>query len=403
MGFSAVIETVHHILPGPVRKSGTVDLSPIPNEIYLEIFGYLRPTDPNEWIDAEARQHFCNLALVCRFFSSVMLPWIFENLTFVEKDSYSQISSPHSSTVSAKFCRNVLDGDPTALLLAKHVKRWAFSGSPTQSKLTPAFLSMYFETFQHLPNLLELSLTNIVIPRNFFKRLVNVPTLEALKLGNSSFDAEMRERHLKHFKSLPLKRLALVHSSTDSHLIRLIRHLNMTSLIRLELDLPFLKDLPLSNCSLPLEYLYLGSVEGSMPIAGFLEAMPYLKVLRVPWSLHSLPNSVLKPQVIPHLSELGGDWPFCASILPGRPISRVELFSMPLGVGRDQWKVLAGSTKPLIDLKVWLFCHIIVPFWEHFPDLESLEIRPLGLDATWGEVSFLSLKIIHHIFTNQET
>src|SRR5258708_37483966 len=162
------------MLPGPVRKSGTTYLSPIPNEIYMEIFGYLRPTDANEWIDAEARQHFRNLALVCRFFSSVMLPWIFENLTFVEKDSYSQISSSLSSTVSAKFCRNVLDGDTMALLLAKHVKRWAFLGSPSKSKWTPAFLSMYFETFQHMPNLLELSLSNIVIPKDFFKHLANV-------------------------------------------------------------------------------------------------------------------------------------------------------------------------------------------------------------------------------------
>ena len=185
---------------------------------------------------------------------------------------------------------------------------------------------------------------------------------------------------------------AVLHLEARKYLGRLVRHLNMTSLIRLELDLPlFLKDLPFSNRSLPLEYLYLRSFEDSTSIARFLEATPYLKVLRVAWSHHALPI-VLKPQIIPQLSELGGEWSFCASILPGRPISRVELFSMPSRVGRDQGKVLASSTKSLIGLKIPLLSSIDIQFWEHFPDLESLEIRPFSFDETWGEVGFFSLK-----------
>jgi len=376
------------MLPGPVRKSGTAYLSPIPNEIYMEIFGYLRPTDPNEWIDAEARQHFRNLALVCRFFSSVMLPWIFENLTFVEKDSYSQISSPLSTTVSAKFCRHVLDGDTTALLLAKHVQRWAFLGSPTQSKWTPAFLSMYFRTFQHLPNLVELSLSNIVIPKDFFKRLANVPTLEVLNLDDSLFDGGVQEKHLKYLESLSLKRLALLR---NSNLKRLIPHLNMSSLIHLDLDLVNgLQGLPPLNSSLPLESLQLCGLEDPLQVVELLEHTPKLKALHL-WVFRPPRDFVLKSQIIPQLTELGASWPFCAYILPGRPISRLKLFSMPDLGRKDEEKILADSTKFVTHLIFPICSYADVPLWEHFPGLENLGIDIKGFRVTaWGEVCFVS-------------
>ena len=360
----------------------------------MEIFSYLRTSDPTQWIDAEERQNFCNLALVCRFFSSVMLPWIFENVKFIEKDSYSQISSTHSSTVSAKFCRDVLDGDTTALLLAKHVKRWAFSGSPTGSNWAPAFLSMYFETLRYTSNLLELSLSNITIPKDLFRRLSGVMTLESLKLDDCSLDETVLGKHLKHFESLSLKQFVLAHPVPCSDIGRLLLHLNLSSLIRLELDIfPRLETLSLSDNCLPLEELYLDIAVDPFQVVKFLEKTPHLNVLRV----HCLPSIIdhpftIKPHVIPRLTNINANRYICEQILPGRPISCLEL-AWPSTRETNNVETLTCSTKPIVNLKLSWY-RDGPPSWRHFPDLESLEILVLNFQyCSWGEVCFLSFVI----------
>ena len=76
----------------PIRHRG---LSHIPNEIYMEIFKYLRPPEDKPrislaaeykpWTDDLAiyRRNFSRVALVCRSFHSVILPWIFESTILV--------------------------------------------------------------------------------------------------------------------------------------------------------------------------------------------------------------------------------------------------------------------------------------------------------------------------------
>lgn len=323
-----------------------------------------------------------------------MLPWIFENLKFIEKNSYSQSNSSLSSTVSAKFCRSVLDGDTTALLMAKHVKRWAFLGSLT-SKWTPAFLSMYFETFQHMDNLQELSLSNIIIHKDFFKRLASIPVLKALTIENCSFHETVLEKHLKRFQSLPLKQLALLNSTQNNQLRRLVPYLNLSSLIRLELDIGFhLAKLSLPDSSLPLEYFYLGGIQDPLQVAQFLERTPHLKILHIPSfpSKRLSPLFMVYPHVIPQLTELSSSWSLCAQILPGRPISRLGVTSVSQELGENDMKVLANFKKPLFQLSIPISFYNNVSLWEHFPDLQNLELCGLKDEKVWGEVCFLSLQ-----------
>ena len=324
-----------------------------------------------------------------------MLPWIFENVQSVERDSYSQISSTRPSTVSAKFCRNVLDGDTTALFLAKHIKRWTFSGSPVESNWPPAFLSMYFETFRYMSNLLELSLSNIIIPRDFFRRLVGVPTLETLKIDNCSLDNIVLRKHLKQFEFLSLKHLTLAHQTPKSDIVRLLPHINLSSLIRLELDIsPLLETLPLSDGSLPLEEFYLDVANDPLRLAEFLEKTPNLNVLRVgrfsPFIGRRLPPFTINPQVIPRLTKIDANWDVLEQIVPGRPISCLGLGPLSHYWDANNVKILTLSTKRIVQLKLTWYLNG-APIWTYLPDLESLEVRVSNFEGlTWGEVCFLS-------------
>jgi hypothetical protein len=162
----------------------------------------------------------------------------------------------------------------------------------------------------------------------------------------------------------------------------------VSSLIRLELDLV---PLPSSNSILPLEYLYLGGVEAPLQLAEFLEKTPYLKTLRVSWYASGPTGGplVLKPQVVPQLTDLGARWSLCAQILPGRPISRLEVSQITGKLGRNEVKILAMSTEPLVQLSIPNSFYLNVPFWEHFPHLRDLEIWSMNCDhEAWGEVCF---------------
>ncbi|KDR79354.1 hypothetical protein GALMADRAFT_243377 [Galerina marginata CBS 339.88] len=112
---------------GAIRQSGTTTLSNIPNEIYLHILGNLKPANLErwQWHDRATKQLLLNLATVCRLFSVIVQPWLFETLRFdaKEEDLDIPIGSQIESHVS--FCRSILDGDQNARALAQHVKKYS--------------------------------------------------------------------------------------------------------------------------------------------------------------------------------------------------------------------------------------------------------------------------------------
>ncbi len=377
-------------LTGPTRMSGGTLLPSIPNEVYLEIFKHLRPHAPHVWIDDETRQVFCGLALVCRFFSSVMLPWVFENLNITRTDLSS------SNFTSAKFCRSILDGNPTAVLLSKFVKRWAFDGSSNQLRWTPAFFSMFFETLPLMPNLLELDLDNIVITKDLFRRLPNIPQLETLRLHWCAFDDSVQDKHLKKFTSVRLKKLTLHHHYSSQNLHRLLPYVDMSSLLQMELHSSIgLGTLTIAG-GLPLEYLKLSSVTNSLDLMEFLKSTPSLKVLRLRKfeTPNVWPTSIIEPSYIPLLVELEACWPFCKFVIPGRPISCLRLTWSGPNIAAEESGFVKRSTRPITHLRIPADFYLNVPLLDYFPDLKKLEIEmEFGryTNPTWDEVCFFAI------------
>jgi len=379
-------------LTGPIRKSAGTLSADIPNEVYLEIFKHLRP---DVWIDVETRQVLCNLALVCRFFASVMLPWIFENLTITEKDPYTQTDLPSSSFTTTKFCRSILDGNPTAVLLAKYVKRWAFEGSLNQSRWTPAFLSLYFETLPFMPNLIKLDLNNIVMTKDLFRRLPNIPQLEALELVRCIFDGSVQDKHLKKFTSVRLKKLTLHHHYSYNNLHRLLPYVDMSSLLYMELRSSTGLG-TLTTTGLPLEYLKISSVTNALDLMEFLKSTPSLKVLCLKWleTPNVWPTSIIEPSYIPLLVELEACWTFCKFVVPGRPISCLRLTSPGPMMAAEEAMVVKRSTRPITHLRIPAEFYLSVPLSDYFPDLKRLEIEMESGNYSglpWDEVCFFAI------------
>ena len=324
-----------------------------------------------------------------------MLPWIFENITFVDSDPYTQSHPTMTSTVSAQFCRSVLDRDATALLMSKYIKRCAFFSSPVLSRWSPVFFSLYFETVKHMPNLLQLSLTYAVIPKVFFRCIPNIPQLETMKLDCCSLDGVVEEKHLKKFSGLKLKSLVL---RDASNLHRLLPYLNMSYLLRLELKtFANFDSLPVPSQNLPLEFLSLDSIQVPFHLYEFLKKTPSLKSLRVsfpsPGPASIWPESKLETIHAPVLAEIEANWPLCQTLIPGRPISSLKLGSCSTEMGIKEIQIMKKSTCPITSLKVPCGLYLKVPLVDHFPSLRRLKMDEVDFQAyrcnAWDQVRAL--------------
>jgi len=103
IAFHAEFETLKPSL-GPIHRHGLRELPSIPNEIYLEIMSYLKPSNSPSSDSSSLTQ---DMARICRFFCSIALPWIFESFFLViGRDETG--SGPENRT---KFCRRLLNGE----------------------------------------------------------------------------------------------------------------------------------------------------------------------------------------------------------------------------------------------------------------------------------------------------
>ena len=342
------------------------------------------------------RDKFCvTWHLSAVFFASVMLPWIFENLTTTEKDPYTQINLSSSRSTTAKFCRSILDGNPIAVLLAKYVKRWALKGSSNQSRWTPAFLSVYFETLPLMPNLIKLDLDNIKVTKDLFRRLPNIPQLEALQLVRCAFDNSVQDKHLKKVTSVRLKKLTLRHYYSFMTLPHLLPYVDLSSLVYMELYSSTGLG-TLTTTDLPLEYLKISSVTNSLDLMEFLKSTPSLKVLtlkRLGMS-NMWPTSIIESSYIPLLVELEAWWSFCKLVVPGRPISCLRLTPPGLRMAAEEAMVIKRSTRPITHLRIPAGFYLSVPLSDYFPEIKRLEIEiEFGryLVPPWDEVCFFAI------------
>ena len=393
------------VFAGPIRQGG---LSPIPNEVYMEIFKYLRPPDNNLWIDPVYRRDFSRVALVCRFFCSVMLPWIFESIAF-EGNTNGSLDLNH-----AAFCRNIIRGCGSARTMATYVKRCLFldwildQNDSTQSWYKKEFQALYSRALAFMPNVEELKLERTHINKYLLKSIMELKSLTTLSLDYCLI-GEVKAKSIRKLSTLQLKHLRFVVLggivSGDGHMLITSRSLCLDSLLTLHTNCwHFGERIAKQNCHLPLQVLEIFGVKDVELLPRIFQNTPALERLRI-----GLDNFTETPKydvqfgnVLPALHELCCPLSLLRSLVPGRPISSIEITDESLKEITDIQSFFKKSTCKILSLCVPVRFYLTIPFWEHFPDLKALRLKYVPNYLLSFDERFLEKVFANIIFASKQ-
>ncbi|KAJ3514457.1 hypothetical protein NLJ89_g2368 [Agrocybe chaxingu] len=378
----------------PVRKAGDRLLPLIPNEIYLEILIYFKPVVSESWsLDAlapESSRHTDsrNLALVCRFFSSIMIPWLYEHLVFTRGTRREHSYLP--------LCRNILGGNETAMLLAEHVKKcsirsWGSDGDDSTAKwAAKEMISIYFDAMKNMKSLRALTLLNCAITPSMLKKLKDIPNLTNLTIDTCKLANNVQEKHLRNIRTLKLKSFSF-HSLTLNDIAgvgQIFPHIDLDSLLELEATHTlFFDEIQLPSHPIPLESLDVDMITNPLHVETLLRHTPFLKKLRLCIPSKSTPNTKLKllPDALPLLEEISAPLDALQNIIPGRPISSITI-NNPLGryyptMGTAEVELFKQSAGVISYLKISLQFYLALPLADHFPNVQVLFVQIWNYDG----------------------
>ena len=369
----------------------------------MEIFSYLRPSNSDHPVH---RRNLLRVALVCRFFCSVMLPWIFECMEFSGKSSNgSRVLGNY-----APFCRSILHGRGSARTMASYVKRCAFSDwidildqNPSPSSWYTEFQTLYSRALAFMPNVEELVLTDVGINRPLLKSIMKLKCLTSLSL-EYSFIGQAKGRdirilshlRLKHLRFFPLSPFYLGMFVTDDS-CAISGLFCLDSLLTLHTSYwPLVERIAEQKCDLPLQDLeILDSDDSYTPdlLPEIFKKMPALKRLRI--FSETSQYDVHFDNLLPALDGLRCPLSLLRSLVPGRPISNIDITTSLLTEVFDIPPLLKKSTAKIHTLSVPTHVYQMNPFWEHFPNLKSLRLH-CAPDYLRSFCSFneLSLKLV---------
>lgn len=371
---------------GPVRKSHDGNaLPPLPNEIYTEIFNYIRfSTMAKLDEDPSARRCLRCLSLVCRFFCATVAPWLFQNVFFD-----GNINLPAERPSTSDFCRKLLAGDENAELMAQYVKRceflsWTFKGADN-NWLSKRILAIHTESLIRMPNIEELCLTTTTITKDLLKSISKLQKLSTLNICRCTIAPDVKSKHLQKLSSLKLR-----HVSFDCDMLDDIhQHINLDTVLYLKLGRwPISPQFSGLLDTLPLETLDIFdlSSEGVPRFGAFLSKVPWLKSLRITTSKNVNYSQIqVNDHSIPRLSTIKGPSYLGDLFGPGRPLASVEVFR----IEENTLKYLKESACPISRVSIMLDNYCDIPLWKYFPELEALEVKFSAVPNSYG----MSLKV----------
>ncbi|KAK7051775.1 RING-type domain-containing protein [Favolaschia claudopus] len=204
----------------PTRRRGSRILSPIPHEVYLEIYSYLEPSDKTS--PADSMRILSDLARVCRFFSAVSISRIYRSLEF---------SGQQPNTTYGRFCKLLLQsahssaeqGEETqfAADIAPFVRECTFrdwSSDRARVPFASAFLERDARAVRLMPNVETMTIEYTPISRTLLSTAVKAKqTLKTLRLRSCTLDDdELTKSQLIGLSSLTLHTLEFFSSSSSS-------------------------------------------------------------------------------------------------------------------------------------------------------------------------------------------
>lgn len=386
------------ILLGPARKIGSRPITPIPNEIYLEIFDYVE-YDPEKSRVASKRL-LSSLALVCRFFCAMALPRIFKSLEF----SGPAYSGDNSAPSHASFCRAIIKGQEPAASLARHVNECIFDSWRVNSDETrwvyDGFLGIYSQAIGRMPNIRQVTLSDTEIDRRLFKVVCSLKNLESLTISKCVFGDDVTDSFLRKITPLKIKSFTLSSTSTREHSAKnlsymvsaeCLEHLRsdawpVTSKLLLGVDQNILVHLDVTggyclalysllNRSPRLETLLVNDVSDtnieSDEIAANYDSTVLMTSCR---NLHTL-------KCPPSMVDLVAGRPLHTVMVTGVDYRRDPI--LPMGV--TDVALLKKSTTNIRELHIPLHLYFSVSIYEHFQTLEVLSIM-------YSHMNYLGLK-----------
>ena len=347
----------------------------------MEIFKYLRPPDNNPWIDPVYRRDFSRVALVCRFFCSVMLPWIYESMGFAGKNSNGSFDINH-----APFCRSIIRGCESARTMATYVKRCSFSDwihdeyDSTPSWYNTEFQALYSRALAFMPNVEELELKRIHINKYLLKGLMELKNLRSLSLDFCRI-WEVKTKEIRKLSTLQLEHLRFFGSSkisVNDETLLISQFLRLDSLLTLHTNYwPLAARIAVQNCHLPLQELEIFEARDVGLLPKIFQKTPALNMLRIT-SAATSEHHVQFDDILPALDVLCCPLFLLRSLVPGRPISSIEITDSTLAKNTDIQSLFKKSTCKIRSLCVPIHVYQTNPFWEHFPDLKSLRLESEG-------------------------
>ena len=352
----------------------------------MEIFKYLRPPDNNPWIDPVYRRDFSRVALVCRFFCSVMLPWIFESLGFAGDNPNGSFDLNH-----APFCRSIIRGCGSARTMATYVKRCSFSdwiqdeNDSPRSWYNTEFQILYSRALAFMPNVEELKLTKIYFNKYLLKSIMELKCLTSLSL-DLCLIGEVKAKDIRKLATLQLKYLRFFGSprplqisvNADDDMLLISQFLCLDSLLMIHTDCwPLVARIAEQNCHLPLQELDIFEARDVGLLPKIFQKTPALERLRIS-SAATSKHVVQFDDVLPALDELCCPLFLLRSLVPGRPISSIKIAAGSMMGITDIQSLFKKSTRKIRSLCVPIHVYQTIPFWEHYPDLKSLRLELVG-------------------------
>ncbi|KAF7303927.1 RING-type domain-containing protein [Mycena indigotica] len=421
----------------PVRRApNRLLLSPIPNELYLKIFGFLEPS--LETSPSESNATLSNLAKVCRFFCVYAISRMYRSLDLSGELDEGATSNGHNALCGllakgetyASSGRPLDDSMELALQVASFVEECTFRDwqSSKPERLMPmadAFLARNARAVRRLPKVTKITLINTPLTGPLIQMAYKLrSTLTTLCIHQCPLPQPLSQDERARLSKLTLSSLEffsgalttpfdfppdtlrlqnLVTFKTDSAQLREYFFRRPHPMLRcLELDDMQLSEMPLffhrlqnspalTNLSI-LNVTILRSEDDDPPkVQKFADvALPTLETLSIPALLL---DSCLCPTVR-KLSVLGTQSDLCA---PGAIAfaaagihSRLPLRTFP-SLSRTSITPRQLTTSCLTELHIPQPIYLSIPIHKNLPTLEVLVLSWCHLNFNWPP-----RKAIHH-------
>ncbi|KAJ6534448.1 hypothetical protein DFH09DRAFT_1325337 [Mycena vulgaris] len=377
----------------PSRSIGRRALSPIPIEVYLEIFKWLEPSEQTS--AADCKRVFSRLARVCRFFCSQSIARLYRSL---------ELSGRGASSSPPGFCRLLIKGANSTDRTAVSDARFAVHAAQSVRECTfrdwidipaaNAYLKNYGKALSQMPHIESFYLESTPITLPLIQAITRCKTtstvscirtnLTKLSIRSCTLQVDIPERDLADLSSLTLTEVEYLTTSSallPPSRIR-VRQLEIFRTDNWTFGGYFIKRKHPS-----LQVLELHSVEDVPALFGFLAKCPSITELTIHsiflQSHDAIPS--LTPPPLPNIHTL--------KILPAllryfakRPLRKVSLAGsearlnensgrylpiLPLLTIQDA-SALIQSTAPVTELHIHQHIYFLFPFHVHFKDLEIL-------------------------------